>query len=301
MNSEKFPKISIVTPSFNQADFLEATIKSVLYQEYPNLEYIIIDGGSTDGSLEIIKKYEAHLHFWCSEPDRGQYDGINKGFTHATGEIFSWINSDDMYYPWAFKTVSSIMSSLPEIEWLTTLYPGGWDYQGFCRGFGSIPGYSKEAFLDGGYLPWGRKAFGWIQQESTFWKRELWEKVDSHIRTEFSLAGDFDLWSRFFLYADLYGINSPISGFRRQGNSRSSTNYRQYISEAEKSLAAMRDKLNWSPNTFRNMALKFPIKKIPKIRKWSESMYMYSAKRVVRKNLSSSEGYWQVEEYNFFY
>lgn len=265
MNSEKAPKISIVTPFFNQANFLEATIKSVLSQEYPNLEYIIIDGGSTDGSLEIIKKYADHLHFWCSESDRGQYDAINKGFAHSTGEIISWINSDDMYYPWTFKTVSSIMSSLPEIEWLTTLFPGAWDYHGFCKGFRSIPGYSKEAFLDGGYLPWERKAFGWIQQESTFWKRELWEKVDSHIRTEFSLAGDFDLWARFFLYADLYGVNSPISGFRRQANSRNSNNYKQYISEAEKSLTEMRDTLNWSPNIFKNLALQLSIKKFLKL------------------------------------
>jgi glycosyltransferase involved in cell wall biosynthesis len=93
------PKISIITPSFNQAQFLDATVQSILSQNYPNLEYIIIDGGSTDGSLEIIKKYEKHLHFWCSEPDAGQYDAINKGFAHSTGEIMAWLNSDDMYCP----------------------------------------------------------------------------------------------------------------------------------------------------------------------------------------------------------
>ena len=164
-----------------------------------------------------------------------------------------------------------------------------------------MPGYSKEAFLDGAYLPWGRKAFGWIQQESTFWKRELWEKVDSHIRTEFSLAGDFDLWARFFLDADLYGISSPISGFRRQANSRNTKNYKQYISEAEKSLVTMRNTLNWSPNIFRKLALQLSIKKIPKIRKWSESMYSYVGKKVVRKNLDSPQGFWEIEEYKFFY
>src|SRR5687767_11548136 len=89
-----WPRITIVTPSFNQAQFLEETIRSVLLQGYPNLEYIIIDGGSTDKSVDIIKKYEQWLAYWVSEPDRGQSDAINKGFEKATGEVFAWINSD---------------------------------------------------------------------------------------------------------------------------------------------------------------------------------------------------------------
>ncbi len=84
--SEKLPKISIVTPCYNQAEFLESTIQSVLSQNYPNLEYIIIDGGSTDRSVEIIKKYTLYLYYWCSESDRGQYHAINKGFAHSTGD-----------------------------------------------------------------------------------------------------------------------------------------------------------------------------------------------------------------------
>jgi glycosyltransferase involved in cell wall biosynthesis len=86
---KEYPKISIVTSSYNQSQFLEATIQSILSQNYPNLEYIIIDGGSSNGSVEIIKKYEKHLHFWCSESDKGQYDAINKGFNYATGEIMA--------------------------------------------------------------------------------------------------------------------------------------------------------------------------------------------------------------------
>lgn len=122
------PKISIVTPSYNQGEFIEATINSILTQNYPNLQYIIIDGGSTDGSVEIIKKYEKYLHFWCSEPDAGQYDAINKGFARSSGEIMAWLNSDDMYCPWVFKTVADVMSDFSEIEWLTTLNPGLWDF-----------------------------------------------------------------------------------------------------------------------------------------------------------------------------
>ena len=97
------PRISIVTPSFNQGQFLEETIRSVLEQGYPNLEYMVIDGGSTDGSIEIIRKYEKRLAYWTSEPDRGQADAINKGWRRATGEILAYLNSDDTYCPNALR------------------------------------------------------------------------------------------------------------------------------------------------------------------------------------------------------
>lgn len=296
---KEFPKISLVTPSFNQAEFIEATIQSILSQDYPNLEYIIIDGGSTDGSVEIIQKYEKHLHFWCSEPDAGQYDAINKGFSHSTGEIMAWLNSDDMYCPWALKTVASIMSALPQVEWLTTLSPVFWDWHGFCILISSITGYSRSAFLDGGYLPLNNKiGINWIQQESTFWRRNLWQKVGGAIATEFSLAGDFDLWSRFYFHADLYGTLSPLGGFRFQPNQRS-RQIEQYLVEAQKSLTQMRTLFNWSPNYPRSIALQLRLNQIPKIRKLSEPMYSYFGKRVVRKKLDSPESDWDVEEYKF--
>lgn len=111
-----YPKISIVTPSFNQGKYIEQTILSVLDQNYPNLEYIIIDGGSTDTTVDIIKKYEKHLTYWISEPDRGQTDAINKGFAKCTGEIFNWINSDDYYEPATFHTLAQLFSSNPSVN-----------------------------------------------------------------------------------------------------------------------------------------------------------------------------------------
>lgn len=104
------PKISLVTPSFNQAQYIEQTICSVLDQNYPNLEYIIIDGGSTDETISIIKKYEKHLSYWVSEPDKGQTDAINKGLAKCTGEIFNWINSDDYYEPGTFNKLANYFS-----------------------------------------------------------------------------------------------------------------------------------------------------------------------------------------------
>jgi len=118
-NLDTWPKFSIITPTFNRADFLEKTIRSVLWQHYPNLEYIIIDGGSRDGSVEIIQKYSKQIAYWVSEPDKNQADALNKGLRRCTGDIIAFINSDDFYLPGALRRAAQLLVEHPEAGWIS--------------------------------------------------------------------------------------------------------------------------------------------------------------------------------------
>jgi glycosyltransferase involved in cell wall biosynthesis len=228
------PSISIVTPSYNQAQFLEETILSVLLQGYPNLEYIVIDGGSTDGSVDIIRKYEDKLTYWVSEPDNGQYDAINKGFAHSTGEIMVWINSDDKYCPWAFETISSIFGSLSEVQWLTSSSPLHWAKDGQLRRAETISGYARSWFYRGWHCGNGPGAKGGIQQESTFWRRDLWDRAGGKVDDNLYYAGDYEFWARFYQFSDLVTTRCPLSGFRHHDHQK--TNYPERYEEEANSV-----------------------------------------------------------------
>ena len=212
--SGDWPAVTVVTPSYNQGQFLEATIRSVLLQGYPNLEYVIMDGGSEDGSAEIIRRDEAWLSFWVSEKDDGHYDAVTRGFAKTSAPIMGWLNSDDMYVPGALRVVGSVFDELPTVDWLTSSCLGSWTEAGDLASFVHAPGYAKSWFFQGLHLKdcGGHKEF--IQQESTFWRRSLWRKVGERIDASFSLAGDFDLWAQFWQYAELAMVTAPIGGFR---------------------------------------------------------------------------------------
>lgn len=227
---QEFPKISIVTVNYNGARFLEETILSVVNQNYPNLEYIIIDGGSSDGSVEIIKKYESKLHYWVSEKDEGQYHAVQKGFEKSTGDIMAWINSDDLYVPNAFFGVAQIFNEFPKVKWLMGI-PREYNEQGVMM--------SRIT------LPWGRWSkyryytydFQFIQQESTFWKRELWEKAGSKMDLNYKYAGDMVLWLRFFRFEKLHTTTATLAGFRYSSQNQRSIAFRQaYLQECEKAI-----------------------------------------------------------------
>lgn len=222
---EQLPRISIITPSYNQGKFLEQTILSVLNQNYPNLEYIVIDGGSSDNSVEIIKKYENYLTYWVSEKDKGMYDALNKGFSKSTGNILTWINSDDLLANHVLFTIQEVFEEYSQIEWVTgqNAYI---DEKG--RNVG-VAGSKKWSKLD--YL---LRRFRWIQQEGTFWRRSLWEKAGSYINTNYKLASDLELWSRFFNVAELYSIEAVTGYFRmRSQNQKTQEQMECYLEEAE--------------------------------------------------------------------
>jgi glycosyltransferase involved in cell wall biosynthesis len=228
-----FPKISIVTPSYNQAEYLEQTIMSVLSQDYPNLEYIIIDGGSSDGSVEIIRRYADKLHYWESVKDNGQYHAINKGFSKATGEIMAWINSSDVYYPWTLKIVAEVFSSGSDIEWITGMPTN--------LVTGNAP-QSISLAVERNMYDIAAGDYKWIQQESVFWRRSLWDRIGGNLDTNVLYAGDFDLWLKFYRHSCLYYVNTILGGFRyhdvRRGNDVSGT----YEDEAEKLYLRFRER-----------------------------------------------------------
>ena len=222
--AKDLPKISIVTPSYNQGQFIEETILSVVNQNYPNLEYIVIDGGSTDNTIEVIKKYEQYITYWVSEPDSGMYEAVQKGFEKSTGEIMAWLNSDDLYHRNSFFIVAEVFSSFPKINWLTgaTTY---FDEHGRIVEVKGSRKWSKYQFYLGQYR--------WIQQESTFWTRSLWNKSGSHVNNSLRYAGDFDLWIRFFRHEKLFSTSAALGGFRLRTNNQLSLDHLDdYFTEA---------------------------------------------------------------------
>ncbi|MDB6151265.1 MAG: hypothetical protein JWQ44_2713 [Chthoniobacter sp.] len=228
------PRISIVTPSLNQAPYLQTALSSVLDQQYPSLEYVVMDGGSKDGSVEIIQRNEGRLAFWTSASDGGHYAAVNAGFARTTGEIMGWLNADDQYLPWTFSVVGEIFTHLPEVQWLTTRWPLRWDRRGRAVRCANRVGYSRGDFFRGEYLPGDGRSV--IQQESTFWRRSLWEKAGGKLETSFPLGGDFELWARFFQHAELYSADTPLGGFRMHGDQRSALEREQYDADVRRAL-----------------------------------------------------------------
>lgn len=181
------PLVSIVTPCYNHAEFLEETILSVLSQDYPNIEYIVVDGGSTDGSVDIIRRYESRLSNWISEPDEGQADAVNKGLRMASGEIVAWLNSDDIYLPGAASRAVARFIEKPDLA----LFYGDAVFisrQGnFRRYFTEVEPFNKFRLLN---------CSDFIMQPTTFFRKERAKEL-GYLKPHLRWTLDYDLWCRF--------------------------------------------------------------------------------------------------------
>ena len=179
------PLVSIVTPSYKQARFLEATIQSVISQNYPRIEYIVADGGSDDGSVDNIKKYADKLAWWVSEEDKGQTDALSKGFARATGDIFAWLNSDDTYEPGAVAAAVEFLQAHPEV---------GMVYAdcNYINEDGKVIGQFPAAQTDLRRL---KQGYVHIPQQTTFFRAELFQRAGG-LNKKWYFAMDYDLWRR---------------------------------------------------------------------------------------------------------
>lgn len=215
------PRISIITPSFNQGQFIEETIRSVLLQGYPNLEYIVIDGGSSDNSADVIRRYEPWITFWVSEKDKGQTDAINKGFARATGTILAWLNSDDVYTEGALWTVARFFSAHPELD----------------IGYGSCRSLDETSRCLAIHVPSEFKlkrllSSNFIAQPATFFSRRVLDAVGG-LNQKYHFAFDYGLWMKAALQGRSFARipGPPLAGFRAWQQSKSETSFEEFIQE----------------------------------------------------------------------
>jgi len=222
------PLVSIITPSFNQARYIEATIQSVITQDYPNIEYIIVDGGSNDGTVEIIKKHTLEsgsslhsqgvlpstrqqavgvhkqgINWWVSEQDKGQTDAINKGFARAKGEILAWLNSDDTYEPGAISNAVKYLMDHPDVGMV-------YGDCNFINEAGKVIGKFGSAQTNYKLL---RQGYAHIPQQTMFFRADLWKQVGP-LDSSFYFAMDYDLWTRLAARTVLKYVPQTWANFR---------------------------------------------------------------------------------------
>lgn len=198
-DGKPWPRLTIITPSFNQGRFIEETIRSVVQQGYPNLEYIIIDGGSTDNTVEIIRKYEHSVTYWVSEPDHGQSHALNKALSRATGDIVGWINSDDLYTENCFQKVIEAFAASPD----ALLIHGNrilLDEDSHVSGWARLPAFDPDST---GYV---------IASETAFWRRAA--SADVGFKENLHLAMDQEFFCHLYTIGGFLKLDSYLGCFR---------------------------------------------------------------------------------------
>ena len=223
------PRISVITPSFNQADYLERTICSVLDQGYPNLEYIVIDGGSTDGSTDIIRRYAESLSYWVSEPDKGQTDAINKGLQRATGDWVAWQNSDDVYFPGAFDCLATMAKRFPGAELIIGNMMMIDSEDRPLRDVRYVtPSYN--ALLAEGMV---------LANQAAFWHRSLHQRIGM-LDENLHYCFDYEWFLRVTKHAKGRHVNRFLGALRSHSETKTSQNLERFAEEIDQFLPGPR-------------------------------------------------------------
>jgi len=265
-DSAVWPRITMVTAVYNGEQYLEDTIRSIVLQGYPNLEYIIVNDGSTDGTVDIIRKYEQHLVEWINQPNKGLYAALNAGFAQASGEILGWLDASDKLHTSGLFVVGSVFTAFPEVTWITGRATG-FNRAGMTVVANPLQRWSRYRFLAG--------ANKYIQQESTFWRRSLWDRAGGSLGTSYGPAGDFELWVRFFRYAPLHTVDALIGGYRFHEDALSWVDGRETYDRICEEIAGR--ELESTPHTTALKAFRWvsrAVKPIPKVRGFWQRVVM---------------------------
>jgi glycosyltransferase involved in cell wall biosynthesis len=214
------PRITIVTPALSGDEYLDSTLRSVVYQDYPNLEFIVIEDGASAERRSILDRYKSHFSWQTCPPGTELCAALNLAFAKSSGEILGWLEPGDMFHTNALAVIGSIFAALPDVEWITGR-PFNFTPSGMPTGLKHLERWSRVRFLAGGNK--------YIHRETTFWRRSLWERAGGALATEYGVAGEFELFLRFFRYARLYSVEALIGGYRTHpGNHSASGSHRKH-------------------------------------------------------------------------
>lgn len=226
-NLPKTPRISIIVPSYQQGRFIGATIDSILAQDYPDTEIIVIDGGSTDDTVSVVESYGDRISYFVSETDRGQSHALNKGFAQATGQIMAWICSDDIYLPGAFRRAADFLTAHPEHDFI---YGDGQiiDAEGkVVRDITSGPVLDRDNFHN----------YNYVFSTTAFWTRELWEKSGAHIDEDNNWTMDWELFIRMNMHSDLQYRPGAVACLRHHEDTKTGTGVRLHTARRNREIA----------------------------------------------------------------
>jgi glycosyltransferase involved in cell wall biosynthesis len=230
----RFPRITIVTPALSGDEYMEATLRSVVYQDYPNLEFIVIEDGSQE-RRRILEKYRERFVWQQCPPGTELCVALNKAFAKSSGEILGWLEPGEMLHTNGLAVIGGIFAALPEVEWITGR-PFNFSPSGMPTGMKHLERWSRIRFLAGGNK--------YIHRDTTFWRRSLWERAGGALATEYGAAEEFELFLRFFRHARLYSVDALIGGYRTHPGNHSATGshkrYNQICDEiADRELATV--------------------------------------------------------------